>query len=197
MQPRWRRRVAVVTTYILLFLAIGASGENWWGHPLIGTVVLLAAVMVFGVFGNFGPVKSSEIHPTRARRMVVNGLDEWARYRFAAPSFEEASEEQQAELLRTYRVGSYLMPAKPFSYLDEREERERDGAVRWSMRWMGLFIACLAGSYASTPHPVSGMAVAATLMMVWVLMVTLPQARILWTERDPREDNRSLEVVPS
>lgn len=194
MQPRWRRRVAVVATYIALFAAIATSGESWWGHPFLGTAALLAAAMVFGVFGYYGPVKSFETPPARGR-IIVNGLDEWARYRFAAPSFEEATEEQQAELLRTYRVGSYLMPAKPLLHLDEREERERDSAVRWSRRWVGLFVACWAGSYACTSRTLSGMDVAALLMQLWVLIVTLPPARILWTEPDPREDNSNLKLI--
>ncbi len=196
MRARWRRRVAVVVTYLALIAAIAASQGDWWGHPLLAMVVLVLLVMVSGVFGNFGPVKSFEEPGVRVgARVMVNGLDEWARYRFAAPSFEEATEEQQAELLRTYRFGSYLLPARPYTYLDERETRERDGAVRWAMRWVATFVAVAAGRYAVARHPVSGMDVAADFTMIWVLVVTLPQARVLWTEADPREMNGEMELV--
>ena len=62
-------------------------------------------------------VKSFE-DPLRMRgsmagKVFVNGLDEWARYRYGVASFEEASEAQQAELLKRYRVGPFVVPAKP------------------------------------------------------------------------------------
>jgi hypothetical protein len=191
MRARWRRRVAVLVTYVVFWAAfIACTGGQWWGHPMVGLVILTLLVMGFGVFGSFGPTKQFEDPPVR---VMVNGLDEWARYRFAASSFEEATEMQKAELLQTYRFGSFYLPGKP--YLDEREARERDGAVRWSVRWIATGMACLAGQYSVAPHPVAGMVVAADFVLMLVLLMTLPQARVLWMERDPRELNGEAQLV--
>jgi hypothetical protein len=152
MRARWRRRVAVLVTYLAFLTAIGVS-QGDWSHPLIVMVALVAAVMMFGVLGWRGPVKS----------------------------FEEPD--------------AHTVPLKAYSDLDEREMRERDGSARWTLRWVSTFLACLAGGYAVVRRPVSGMDVAATLTLLWVLVVTLPKARVLWTERDPREIVGEIELV--
>lgn len=190
MRPRWRRRVAVVVTYMALVAVMSQTYRGWWGHPMIATVTLSAVVLLAGVFRGIGPLKGFGNPPDR---VFVNGLDEWARYRYAAPSFDEATEAQKTELLKTYRVGTFVVPGKP--YLDEREMRERDGAVRWSVQWVGLFLAAQAGGYASSHHVIGGMEVAADLWTILLLLHTLPQARVLWTERDPREITGEMELV--
>ena len=199
MRPRWRRRLAVVVTYAGFLAAISLSGERWWGHPLLAMWVLNFLVLGIGVFRGLGPLKRFDdgLEERPAARMIVNGLDEWARYRYGAESFEEATAEQQAELLRRYRVGSFLVPAKMSRYrsLDEREMRERDGAVRWSIRWVAVFLSGLIAHYGGTRRPISGMDVVADLMVIAVMVWTLPQARVLWTERDPREMGGEMELV--
>jgi hypothetical protein len=94
-------------------------------------------------------------------------------------------------------VGNFAVPVKANAgeVLDERELRERDKAVRWSMRWVGTFLACAAGRYSATKHPLSGMEVAADFCLILVLLWTLPQARMLWTEDDPREIGGEMELV--
>ncbi len=81
------------------------------------------------------------------------------------------------------------------SNLDERELRERDGAARWAMRWVGIFVACMSGTFARSHEPLEGMDVATLLWMVLVLLITLPQARVLWTEPDPREMSGEMELA--
>jgi hypothetical protein len=199
MRPRWRRRVAVVVTYLAFLAALGSAGAAWWGHPMVATVTLVCLVWWVSVFGNFGPVKDFEGQQrTYGGRVRVNGLDGWARYKFGAPSFDEASEAQQKELLRTYRFGNFILPKKTdmeAPELDEREQKERDNAARWAMRWVGLFMACISGSFAHAREPVEGMEVATLLWMLLVLLFTLPQARVLWMERDPREWSGEMELV--
>ncbi len=128
MRPRWRRRVAVVVTYMAFLAAISFSDQPWWGHPMITTMTLLVAVQCVGVFRSRGPLKNFEglVGEKPGARMIVNGLDEWASYRYGAPAFDEATEEQQAELLRSYRVGNFAVPATAYTgeVLDERELRE-------------------------------------------------------------------------
>jgi hypothetical protein len=200
MRPRWRRRVAVLVTYFLFLVAIGSSGAAWWGHPIAGAVTLVCTVWWLGVFGSFGPMKDFEGQQRNfGGWILVNGLDAWARYKFGAPSFDEASEPQKEELLRNYRFGNFYMPMRwpqmDDSNLDERELRERDGAARWAMRWVGMFMACAVGTYANARRPVDGMEVAAELLSLLVLLWTLPQARVLWTEPDPREMSGEMELV--
>jgi hypothetical protein len=197
MRPRWRRRVAVVVTYLAFLVALGSSGAEWWGHPIVATVTLVFTIMLLGVFGSFGPVKDFEGQQRAVGGVWVNGLDGWARYKFGAPSFDEATEAQRTELLRTYRFGTFRMPTKPYmdESLDERELKERDGAARWAMRWVGTLMACASGTYANAHHPVNGMEVAAELWTLLVLLITLPQARVLWTEHDPREMSGEMELV--
>jgi hypothetical protein len=190
MRPRWRRRVAVVVTYLAFIPALASSGAEWWGHPMVAMVIFIFAVMLFGVFGSFGPLKNfeGERHVVR-----VDGLDRWTRYKFGVPLFEQATDEQKDYVLQTYPVGRRAV-LEDFS-LDERELRERDEAVRWAMRWIGLFVAGYAGSYANAHHPVTGMEVGADLWTILVLMVTLPSARVLWREPDPREMSGEMELV--
>jgi hypothetical protein len=198
MRPRWRRRVAVGATYAAFLVALGSSGAAWWGHPMAAMMTLVLAVMWLGVFGGFGPIKDFEGQRRAARGVFVNGLDGWARYKFGAPSFDESTEAQKEELLKSYRFGTFYLPGKGSLErppLDEREEKERDGAAHWGMRWVALFMACISGSYANAHHPVDGMEVATTLWMLLVMLWTLPQARVLWTERDPREMSGELELV--
>ena len=86
MRPRWRRRLAVVVTYAGFLAAISSSGERWWGHPLLAMWVLNFLVLGIGVFRGLGPLKRFDdgLEERPAARMIVNGLDEWARYRYGA-----------------------------------------------------------------------------------------------------------------
>jgi hypothetical protein len=111
MRPRWRRRTAVVVPYAVLFVTIiVVTTDPWPAHPywtLLGMVVSTAIWVAVSIFRNNGVVKSFE-DPLRAStgsKVFVNGLDEWARYRYDVASFDEASDAQQTELLKRYRVG--------------------------------------------------------------------------------------------
>ena len=77
--------------------------------------------------------------------------------------------------------------AKPWVPLDEREIGERDSASRWALQRTGVLLACYLGATAVEREPLQPTAAAAMLWGVLVLARTLPQARVLWTEHDPRE----------
>jgi hypothetical protein len=182
MRARWRRRIAVIVTYIAFFISIASTAvDGWWGHPFVAMLVLVMGVTLVGVFSDLGPVKPFADAP---ERVMVNGLDQWARYRYGVENFDAASEPQQAYLLSTYRVGTFVLPGKP--YLDERELKERERAERWSRGWVSTALAVMAGNYIRHAT-VSGIEVAADFVTVGILMWTLPRAWVLWTERDPRE----------
>ncbi len=208
MHARWRRRVAVVVTYVVLFVMIDTAMDNRWRtHPrwmtLMAMVVLTTSWVAVSVFRTNGVVKSFE-DPLRMRgamagKMFVNGLDEWARYRYGAGSFEEASEAQQAELLKRYRVGTFMVPVKPkgeqWTGLDEREIGERDDASRWALQRLAGLLAFYAATLAVKPKPIAPLVVAGFLWSFALLARTLPQARVLWTEPDPRAMTGEMEMV--
>jgi hypothetical protein len=205
MHARWRRRVAVVATYLVLFVMIETAVENHWpAHPywtLMGMVVLTSSWVAVSVFRKNGVVKSFEdplqMRGSMAGKMFVNGLDEWARYRYGVASFEEASEAQQAELLKRYRVGTFMVPEKPdgerWTGLDEREIGERNDASRWALQRIAGLLAIYAGILAV--KPIAPLVVAGFLWSFSLLARTLPQARVLWTERDPRGMTGEMEMV--
>lgn len=195
MQPRWRRRAAVVVTYCILFVLVMVAMDNYWAPhrylALAAMVLSTVACQSASVFRRNGVLKSFEDpRPVVRGRVMVNGLDEWARYRFGAANFEEATEKQQTELLRRYRVGTFLVPAKakPWVGLDEREIGERDNSSRWALQRIATLLAMYAGIFAVKPKPLEQMEMAGFLWSFFLLAITLPQARILWTEPDPRED---------
>ena len=157
---------------------------------MIGSIYVCEAV---SVFRGGSVVKSFEDRPALKLgyrgKVLVNGLDEWAQHFYGVASFEEANEEQKADLLRRYRVGTYMFPAKakPWVPLDEREIGERDSASRWALQRIGVLLACYLGATAAEREPLQPTAAAAMLWGFLLLARTLPQARVLWTEHDPRE----------
>lgn len=200
---RWRRRAAVLITYLCFLLILGemTGDSRWLEHAYLRLVALCAltfALQAISVFRNGGLVKSFEDYHKGAcgKYMIVGSLDEWARYRYGVAGFEEASAEQQKELLRTYRVGNYLVPAKALDnpLLDERERAERDKTLRWVLGRVSFLLAMFTGSAAIQRNPYSPFDVAALLWTFFILTITLPQARVLWTEPDPRDASGSQPV---
>lgn len=216
LRARWRRRVAVIGTYCVFAVLTGIATDDglafhprWTAHVYLALITLIAVTMIWralSVFRPNGVVKSFEDPPEFVGlqgKVMVNGLDEWARYRFDVASFEEASEEQQADLLKRYRVGTFLMPAKPRSSwlgLDEREKGERDGAARWALKQVAIYLAIWSGIYASEAarhQSIDPVEMVAEFWLFSILAQTLPQARVLWTEPDPREMAGEMELLRS
>jgi hypothetical protein len=195
-RSRWRRRAAVVLTYAGFFviLEVAIGDPRWAGHPYLRLVAMGALTFLLqaiSVFRNGGLVKKFALPRlgVEPKHMVVGSLDEWARYRYGAPGFDAATDEQQKELLRTYHVGNYLVPAKPLEncLLDERERAERDSTSRWVLGQLAWILALMTGSTAMQRRPFTPFEVAALLWIFFILAITLPQARILWIEPDPRD----------
>jgi hypothetical protein len=212
MAPRWRRRVAVLVNYVAYIWAIfTVTNGGYWGHPCITMLVLLGLIIGIGVFSPWGPVKSFEVPPPTGEFMskyvFVNGLDDLARYRYGVANYDAATPEQQSDLLQTYHVGTRLMLRKPGleeqtglseqDWMDEREKQERVIAERWARRWLLTTIAVLVGQYSRRHTPVQPLEVLGDLMELFILASTLAQARILWTEPDPRKVGGEIELVPS
>jgi hypothetical protein len=198
MRARWRRRVAVVANYAVLLAALillfgeAESDSRWSAHPLLAYLaidVLTLILLWISVFWSGRLVKNFDDLPKvgGGKFQRVGSLDEWARYKYGVANFDVASKEQQTELLSKYRVGNYLVPAKPLEdfRLDEQERAERDSVSRWALSRMTMFLAVFAGSVASDKH-VEPMELCFYLWLFCILGLTLSKARVLWTEPDPR-----------
>ena len=204
MKPRWRRRAAVLVGYAGFIALLGLwCIDGLIAHPFwAGTVMMLASiawrnVSVFRVVKDF-----SDVLAQPRKTMFVNGLDEWARYRYGVADFESATAEQQEELLRRYRVGTFVVPVKPGTWigLDEREKKEKAVAENWTLRQLALYLSIEMYRFlrqASQHKTMDPMDAAMDLWSFWLLVWTLPQARVLWTEPDPRETGGEMELMES
>jgi hypothetical protein len=205
MQARWRRRVAVAVTYAVFGIAMLFIQAGVWeafGHPYWAMWSLSIVIAFTGVFRDGGLVKSFEV-PKRApaEMMVVGSLDAWARYKYGTAGFEESSAEQQEALLKSYRVGNYLMPRsrsrehRP-GVPDEREAGERDRASRRTLVVLATYLAYTAVSYSGhSDRLTKKQDVVALLLQLLVMARTLPKAMVLWEEQDPREVSGEMELV--
>jgi hypothetical protein len=213
MRPRWRRRVAVIATYAVLVVLIAAAGgtinsEAYFKthrvFALLALTIPTAGWLLLSVFRPNGVVKSFDNTPpvkSAQGYVILGSLDDWARYRYGAASFEQATEEQQKELLRTYRVGNYrvavkrapegLVAPEPWK-LDEREIAERNRISHWALNRIGFFLVMMAGPAMVGREPWSPSDVSSLLWSFALLTWTLPQARVLWTEPDPRNESEPM-----
>lgn len=212
MQARWRRRVAVLVTYFAFVVVVDkVYNGGYWGHPALTMLVLTGAVLGLGVFRGLGPVKSFDVPPPKgdfnSKYIVVHGLDDLARYRYGVANYDAANKEQQSDLLQTYHVGMRLFPRKPSldeqtglgeqDWVDEREKKERVDAERWARRWLMTMIAITMGRYLARHTSTPPCEVAGDLLWLLILATTLPAARILWTEPDPRDAFGEIALVSS
>jgi len=208
MRPRWRRRIAVIVTYIAFGVAVAMVREGGWGHPYISMIVLNGAILYFGIFSSRGPVKSFEVPQQGtfgSKYVFVNGLDDLARYRYDIASYDAANEEQKSDLLQTYHVGTRLYPRKSAldeqtglseqQWVDEREKQERVLAERWARQCLLAIMGVTTGRYLWRHTLVPPLDVVADLWTLGILAVTLAQARVLWTEPDPRDAPGEIELV--
>jgi len=213
MRSRGRRRVTVVVTHLVILIAGAVTAGCLGAHQYWALGALWAetiTIMRFTVFRQNGIVKRFEDRPlVRIRGMGevvrVNGLDEWAQYHYGVANFEAASDAQKDELLSRFKMGTRLFPKKHENnagtpWLDEREMKERDSAERWTLKAMIPVLCSYAGVYIAhaAQHRVIGpLDVAVEFWMFAVLMMTLPKARVLWTESEPGELSGEMALVES
>jgi len=209
MRPRWRRRIAVVVTYSAFIAAVSTAQDGCWGHPFLVMFLISAVVQFLGVFSpTIGIVKPfDDLPPNRqqSKYVFVHGLDELARYRYDVANYDAATPEQQSDLLQTYHVGLRLYPRKPSQdgqyglneklWLDEREKAERVEAQQWARRYFIVMIGAMTGQYISRRSNPTSAEVVGDLFWLSILAWTLPAARILWTEPDPRETTGEFGLV--
>jgi hypothetical protein len=197
LRAQWKRQMAVVVTYAGFFVLIALDmNDRWLVHPIRAYFFMILLTWLWQAVSPLrnggGPVKNFEDLPARviAKSVIVGSLDEWARYRYGVVGFEEASDEQKAYLLRTYRVGNYVVPARPVQkpFLDERERAERDSISRWALSEIARYLAFASGGVIAlmSKRSMAPIEVAAIFWILCLLARTLPQAKVLWAEADPR-----------
>jgi hypothetical protein len=204
LHSRTRRRMVVVLTWVgfvagMSLLTYALDTQPFFAtHPIIGfyLVVLVLGLFILGsVFRDGGVVKPFKlrvwhIHGRRGGEFVLlRNLDDWARYQHGA-RLADLPEEQQQEVLRTYRVGCYVFPAdksRTPERLDEREIAVRNQASTSTLSWITLLCFSLAGAYAVKMISLRSTDVAMTFLTLGVIALNGPRSLILWNEPDPRE----------
>ncbi|MGD0682096.1 MAG: hypothetical protein ABR990_08595 [Terracidiphilus sp.] len=192
LRPRWRRRVIVYLTY---FIYVGviflAEGRNVFPSERVVDWFVSICVIFFSIFGIFSPLKSFGDVPIPAggrligKKVMLGSLDDWAKYRYGN-IFDQTSPEEQKELLRTYRVGNYLLPFKSASGFDprvpdERELAEINAASKKALQYLLVLLLFSAVSPTIWQHQA-----AEIYLILAVLAATLSKAIVLCEERDPR-----------
>jgi hypothetical protein len=205
LHPRWLRRCVVVLTYLVYFIVMIVIAQKTKSvvvlqsyHLGFWLMALVSILMgAFGVFRDGGPVLRFtqpvwRLSGTEGSWMMLRGLDDRAKYSYGK-NFDGLAEEQQKELLRTYRVGNYLFPAdgKARGADDERESAERERASGRTIVRLTQFCFAMAGIYAfSTARP-SPEGLAAMFLTIGFYAMTGAKANILWNEIDPRRTKQT------
>jgi len=211
MRSRGRRRAAVVGTYLVLFVVCVVASE-YASHPgwlMLGLSATVEGIVWISVMRSSGIVKRFEPKPPMRLKgmgevVLVEGLDGWTQHFYGVASFDAASESQQADILSRFRLGARLFPVRAGEsdspWLDEREAKERDSAERWSGRQIAKLLVTYAGIFTGqaingSRRAITPLDVAVDFLMFAVLAQTLPRARVLWAEEDPREGISELHLV--
>jgi hypothetical protein len=198
--------VALTWTVLLLGMiglsvTLGCQCGGLSNHPIVRLVTVAAAAFLFGSSSVFRTVNTPFFPTMRLRGMkepvvLLTNLHDRALYKYGAP-FDDLPEEQQQELLRSYRVGSYYFAASQ-SKAPEHFGRRETGASGKAMDSVlkGIMILCLfeAARYALRSAPLHPMDVAMDFLMFGVVAAFAPQSSALWSEPDrPSEDRAPLE----
>ena len=213
LHSRARRRFAVALTWIALFLAMTAlsvlfDSEAWFrDHPLVALLVAGLAAYLFSlvsVFRDGGAVRRFEMPVWKVSAgdksgyVMLGNLDDWARYKYDG-ALAELPEEEQQQVLRTYKVGYYLFPAdrsRAPERLDEREIAVRNQASTNALRWVVFFCFSTAGACASSVQHVGRLDLAMELLTIGLIGLYAPRALILWNEPNPREVEGTAAMEP-
>jgi hypothetical protein len=174
-RKRSSRRIEVVMFFFFMALGLmeGGAPLNW--HT-VGVRSIPYIWAVGQVFANW----------RRQRMLPVTSLDDRAMVEYGV-EFEQLEDAQQEDLLKRYRVGTYIVNYFP----DEREGAQEQemhlrayGVLRWllpvlvAVYWVGWRLIPEGGVRAAW--------VDGPVVMTWVLLLVLglPQILRMWTEPD-------------
>lgn len=204
LRSRTRRRLVIVFTWTLFVVLVAAlttllETEFLSKYLLSGFALAIAALLLFSAFSVFGVLAIPEgrglplwrlRHWPTGPQVLLRSLDDWALYRHDAP-LSDLSEEQQADVLRAYRVGNYFFPAsksRDSHGIDTRYMAARNEATTSALRWIFLFSVFAAAVHAQAHQPLQRADVVLGFLEFGFFAMNLPASIFLWNEPDPREE---------
>jgi hypothetical protein len=198
MRPRWRRRITIAATYLALVSAAGWLAE-WQGHGWLTPVKALFGVYfateLLTIFRDGGLVKTFEVLPKPLQGMTLSEIlvnlltDKWkvTRKKHLPPTMQA-----NLEQILVDSATKDLSPEAP----DERECVQRDQASRLTLRMLSVILAYSAMNAGINGKNWNPPTEVAFILSYLVIARTGAQARILWSEPDPREAPGEIELVP-
>jgi hypothetical protein len=214
MRPRWRRRVAVVVTYFVSFIAC-VWLTQWKGSDLVPPSMALfglwLAIEFLSIFREGLLTKSFEEPLYSGTERFGYGIVRRFGLKVAKSSltsrlrstlkFQQMTEAEQDEALTETEekveqgfpvtIPEYRSPDAP----DEREMMERNRASRQTLLFLSTMLSYGAVSATMRATPWKAIDVTAYLLSMLVIARTGPKARVLWREPDPREGSGEMELV--
>jgi hypothetical protein len=177
MKWRTRRSRRIEVAMFGMFLAIGLSeGGRNLGWNNLGLRALPFIIVIGRVYKWWHWQRMVTVSSLDDRAMLEHGV-----------AFEALGEAERKDLLRRYRVGTYIMGYYP----DEREETaERESKVQAYavLRWLLPTLAIIdwAGWLWLPPGAVRAAWTNGPTVMAWMflLVLALPQVLRMWTEPD-------------
>jgi hypothetical protein len=181
---RYRRREVVTLCLLMLLGLISSLGADHHSFRSFAYTVSLALIAV-------GPGRG-----LRPERLVVKSLDDRAQVRHGV-NFDQLSDAEQKEILRSYRVWGYIVDTELNP--DERQMALRLHANDVAFRFLRKALPCFAAAYwmvyfwvpagelrdALTDSPV-------LIMWLVVFVVILPTIIVRWTEPDEIGEARTV-----
>ena len=214
MRPRWRRRVAVMITYVAAFLAsVGLT--NWRGYGWITPVEALfglwLAMEFLTIFREGQLTKSFEeraytdterfgyrtvrkVGLKRGKAALKSHLESTMKFQLMTDAQQkEALQEAETRVEQSFpfTIPEDDSPDAP----DERERAERSRAWKRTLLFLSTMLSFGAINAAMNARPWRSIDVVAYSLTLLVIARTGPKASVLWRERDPRELDGEVEMV--
>jgi hypothetical protein len=171
---RRSRRTEVVMFFVVMSLGLAMGGDPLTWHNL-GIRAMLYTVAIAQVFRDWS-----------RRTITVTSLDDRAMSEYGV-EFEQTTPAQQKDLLKRYRVGTYLLGYFPDEY-EEAQERESHLRAYEMLRFLLPAIAVLYW-LGWRLLPEGGVRAAWTngpVVLTWLILfvLALPQMLRMWSEPD-------------
>jgi hypothetical protein len=174
-RTRRSRRIEVVFFFFMMAAGLSFAGQPFrWGQLSARVLPLIYAIGRIYRLWNW------------QRMLPVSSLDDRAVLEYGV-EFEKLGEAQQKELLRRYRVGTYLLDYYP-DELEEARERESFQRAYGVLRWLlpGLAVIYFVGWELLPEGRVRAGWTDGPVVLAWImlLVLALPQMIRMWTEPD-------------
>jgi hypothetical protein len=203
MRPRWRRRTAVIVTYVTS-LAAALWLSSWqgdeWLTPVKALFGLFFAIEFVTVFREGGLVKTFQDPQLILGAAGKSWGLRWGKFLMRSSSkYKYTTPEKQQEMLRRLEQGFpyTIQPDQSGDAPDERERAERDIASRRTLQFLSVILIYNAVNTGMQGKSWTAVQVVSAMLTYLVIARTGPKARILWSEPDPRDAPGEIQLVPT